>query len=122
MAYPKIEGERPDLATHRVSDKGDNVSVPGTEEFKALLSRSADGATADGSMHTMLVEFITPIIKDPGIFQENRIITMLEHLRDQILPMFKENPELTQLATRVINDEVARFTDLRERRQAGIAA
>lgn len=122
MAYPKIEGERPDLVTQRVRDKGDGLSVPGTDAFKALLSRSADGATADASMETMLVEFITPIIKDPGIFQENRIITLLEHLRDQVLPLFKENTELTQLATRVINDEVARFIDLRERRQAGIAA
>lgn len=62
MAYPKIEGERPDIATQRVRDRGESLLVPGTEEFKALLSRSADGATAEGSMHTMLLDFVTPII------------------------------------------------------------
>jgi hypothetical protein len=120
MAYSKIEGERPDIATQRVRDKGESLSVPGTEEFKALLARSADGATADASPQTRLLDYVTPVVKDGGIFQENRIISALEQLLD--LPMFKEDTELAQSMNLVVTDELARFVDVRERRGSGIAA
>ena len=122
MAYPKIEGERLDLVLQRLREKGDGSSIPATDEFEALLSRPADKATAEGSMESLLIDFIMPIIKDAGIFQENRTIMLLEQLRDKVLPQLNESTEMTQLATRVIDDEIVRYTDLRERRQAGIAA
>ena len=122
MAYPKIEGERLALARQSVRSKGDGAPIPSTDEFEALLNRPAGKSAAGASIESMLVDFIMPNIKDAGIFQENRIIMLLQHFRDEVLPQLNESSEMTQLATRVIEDEIARFTDLRERRQTGIAA
>lgn len=122
MAYPKIEGERLDHVLQRLREKGDSSAIPATDEFEALLSRAPDQATADGALQTLLIDFIMPTIKDPGILQENRTIMLLEHLRDQVLPKLNESSETMQMATRVIDDEIGRYADLRERRQAGIAA
>ena len=127
MAYTKIEGERLDLALQRLREKGDASVLPATDEFEAMLNRPADQATADGSMESMLIDFIMPIIKDVGILQENRTIMLLEHLRDQVLPrLFPQLKDSSQphLASvlEVVNEEIGRYTDLRERRQAGIAA
>ena len=122
MAYPKIEGERLDLVLQRLREKGDGSSIPATDEFEALLSRPADKATAEGSMESLLIDFIMPIIKDAGIFQENRTIMLLEHLRDKMVPQWKESSETTQRVLQAIDDEIARYSDLRERRHGGIPA
>lgn len=127
MAYPKIEGERLDVALQRLRDKGDTSVLPATHEFTAMLNKPADGTTADGSHESLLVDFVMPIIKDAGILQENRTIMLLEHLRDHVLPgLFPElgdasQPHLSSVM-QVVNEEIARYVDLRERRQAGIAA
>lgn len=127
MALPKIEGERLDIALQRLRDKGDTSVLPATHEFEAMLNRPADGTTADGSMDSLLVDFVMPIIKDVGILQENRTIMLLEHLRDQVLPnLFPQlndssQPHLSSVL-QVVNEEIGRYVDLRERRQAGIAA
>ena len=122
MAYPKIEGERLDLVLQRLREKGDGSSIPATDEFEALLSRPADKPMAEGSMESLLIDFIMPIIKDAGIFQENRTIMLLEHLRDKMVPQWKESSETTQRVLQAIDDEIARYSDLRERRHGGIPA
>jgi hypothetical protein len=127
MAYPKIEGERLDIVLQRLRDKGDTSVLPASDEFEALLNQPTEGATAEGSMESQLIDFIMPIIKDAGILQENRTIALLEHLRDQVLPhlfpqlMDASQPHLSSVLE-VVNEEIARYVDLRERRQAGIAA
>ena len=122
MAYTKIEGERLDLVLQRLREKGDGSAIPATDEFEALVSRPADKATAEGSMEALLIDFVMPIIKDAGIFQENRTIMLLEHLRDKMVPQWKESGETTQRVLQALNDEIARYSDLRERRHGGIPA
>jgi hypothetical protein len=122
MSYNKIEGERLNVALQKVRAKRDSSSIPATEEFEALLSRQPEGA-----MEALLIDFVMPMIKDASILQESRIIMLLEHLRDQMLPklmlsQLKESGEITQLVTGAIDDEIARFSDLRERRHGGIPA
>ncbi len=121
MAYPKIEGERLDVVLQKLRDKGETLPLEGAEEFEALLNRSGR-STPYGSIEAQLIDYIMPLIKDSSIFQENHTIGLLEHLRNNILPQWTENPEMTKLAARVIDDEISRYRDLRERRQGGIAA
>jgi hypothetical protein len=117
----KVEGERLDIVLQKLRDRGDASSPERLEEFEALLS-VADRASPFGSIEAQLIDYIMPLIKDGNIFQENYTIRLLEHLRDVIFPQWTESPEMTKLATRVIDDEITRYTELRERRQAGIAA
>lgn len=126
MAYPKIEGERLDIMLQRLREKGESAAIPATDEFRALLDGPGDKPVGGReSLHTLLIDFIMPIIKDAGIFHENRTIMLLEYLRDVMLPKLlqdHESRDTIQLLTRAVNDEIARYSDLRERRQAGIAA
>jgi hypothetical protein len=118
----KIEGGRLDVVLQRLRDKPDSAPIADTEEFQALLLSSRDLPSPQDSMETALIDFIMPIIKEPGIFQEHNAIMLLEYLRDDVLPRLNETPELTRLATLVIDDEIARHTDMRDRRLAGVAA
>lgn len=121
MSSTKIEGERLDIVLQKLREKGESTPLDGAQEFEALLNRPG-GTAAHGSIEAQLVDYIMPLISDGSIFQEHRTIRLLEHLRDDIIPGWNESPEMTDLATRVINDEINRYSDLRERRQSGIAA
>ena len=120
MAYSKVEGERLDVVLQKLREKGEALSLDATEEFEALLN-NAGRAAANSSIEAQLINYVMPLIKDGSIFQENQTIRLLEHLRNDVLPQWTESPEMTRLATRVIDDEISRYNDLRERRQAGIA-
>jgi hypothetical protein len=121
MAQTKVEGERLDIILQKARDRGDAPALEALEEFEALLSRPG-GTSQYSSIEGRLIDYIMPLIKDGSIFQENNTIRLLEYLRDEIIPQWTESPEMTRLATRVINDEITRYSELRERRQAGIAA
>jgi hypothetical protein len=121
MAQTKIEGDKLDLVLQRLREKGDAPALEALEEFEALLSRSGS-ASRYSSIEAQLIDYIMPLVKDGSIFQENNTIRLLEYLRDEIIPQWTESPEMTRLATRVIDDEITRYSELRERRQAGIAA
>ena len=121
MAYPKIEGERLDVALQRLREKGDNSAIPATDVFKALLSQPADKPTAEGSTAALLVDYTMPIIKDTGILHEDRAIMLFKQLR-QMVQEWKESPDTIQRVLQAIDDELARYSDLRERRGEGIAA
>jgi hypothetical protein len=122
MAHSKIEGEKLHIALQRLREKGDAPGLDALTEFEALLSQSSEGTSNHSSIEARLVDYIMPLVKDGSIFQENNTIRLLEYLRDEIIPQWTESPEMTRLATRVINDEITRYSELRERRQAGIAA
>jgi hypothetical protein len=144
MAYPKIEGERLDVALLRLRQRGEGSSLPPVEEFEALLSRPADKAMAEGSMESLLVDFIMPIIKDVGVLHEPRAIRTLIYLRDHLHQLLNEQEHRQgqrqdadqgggeeegqqQPASWIVdvkeflNDLIARYTDLNERRHENIA-
>lgn len=121
MAHTKIEGEKLNIALQRLREKGDAPALEALAEFEALLSRS-ESTSQYSSIEARLLDYIMPLVKDGSIFQENNTIRLLEYLRDEIIPQWTESPEMTRLARRVIDDEITRYSELRERRQAGIAA
>jgi hypothetical protein len=121
MAYPKIQGDRLDVALQKLREKGEASPLDSVEAFEALLN--APGRTAPkGSIEAQLLDFRMPIVKDPDMFLVNNVIRGLETLLGDILPTWSDSPEMMRLATRVIEDELKRYQDLRERLQSGIAA
>ncbi len=124
MAYPKIEGERLDL--QRLREKSGSSAIPAAHEFEALLSRPPGKPAVEGSAEAELIDFVRPVVKDSGIFQESHILTLLQHLHDIVLPQLNKNNEMTAEAFAsvrlVVQDEITRFSDLRERRHEVISA
>lgn len=122
----RVEGQRLDVVLQRLkeSDKPSSVlDIHEIPEFDAELADDfeSSGSEQQGSIETLLIDFIMPVVSDIGIFHDSRAIMLLEHLRDELLPYLDNNEELASLATQVIDDEIARHDLIRERRQAGIA-
>jgi len=69
-----------------------------------------------------IAEFVTPRLSDPGLLQPSRLIPILEHLVNTVLPSFGGGENLPALAAPVIADEIARHRDLMTRVHGGIAA
>jgi hypothetical protein len=122
MAYPRIEGERLDVVLQKLRNKGEATPLDGAEEFEALLKRAGGRTASHGAIESQLIDYLMPIIQDGSIFHESRTISLLEFLRDNLIPQWGGTAEMTDLAIRVIDDEIGRYRNLRERRQDGIAA
>ncbi len=123
MAIRRVEGQRLDVILQRLRESDVPASIPGVEDFPVIAKKETTEREAQqSSTESLLIDFIMPIISDPGIFQDNRAILLLEYLRDDVLPHLDESEELTSLATQVIDDEIARHDLVREKRQSGIAA
>lgn len=122
MANPKIEGERLDIVLQKLRDRGEAAALENVKEFESLLKPSVARAAPPSKIEAQLLDFLMPIITDSSIFQEGRTIGLLEHLRDNLLPQWNGAPEMTELASRMIDDEIDRYRFLRERRQECVAA
>ncbi len=118
----RIEGERLDVILHRLRDNSGANKVEGTESFEDLIAQTIDTSAPENSLDEMLIDFIMPLISDVGIFQESRTISLLQNLRDDLLPAIGGGAELTDLVTKIIDEEIDRYTELRDRRQAESAA
>lgn len=124
----KIQGERLDVVFSRLkhpdgAERPDDVAPP--KEFTAIAgSDSIEERRAEehDSLEADIVDFTIPRITEPGIFNANRSIALLEHFLDDLLPNLDESEELRVLAARVISDEISRQRDVLDRLQAGIAA
>lgn len=122
MANTKIEGERLDVIIQKMRDRGEAAPIAGAQEFEEFLKPGVDRTAPQSRIEAQLVDYLMPIIKDGSIFQEGRTISLLEHLRDYLLPQWNGTPEMAELASRVIEDEIYRYRALRERRQECVAA
>lgn len=122
-----IDGERLDVVLQRLRDR-DEPSKVVSEQLRPAFDkdaagrRGADQETAGSAAETLLVDFIMPLISAPGIFEDLEAIRLLEYLRDDVLPDISENEEVAHLARKVIEDEIARRSFVRERRHAGVTA
>ncbi|NJM34467.1 MAG: hypothetical protein HC850_06875 [Rhodomicrobium sp.] len=120
------QGERLDVVLQRLRDDEEIAPVDGADELRAFVKglRSVGDRPEDArpSSESLLIDFVMPIISDARIFEESHTIALFEYLRDELLPFFHDNEELTYLATKVIDDEIQRYNFVLERRQSGIAA
>jgi hypothetical protein len=93
-------------------------------EFEKLIDIAGRraSATAPGSPHQCIVDFVMPLISDPTLFQGSRSISILERLAADILPNLEESEELRSLAGAVIADEIERHRELLMRLHSSIAA
>jgi hypothetical protein len=73
-------------------------------------------------IESMMIDFIMPLISDPGIFQNGRVVDLLEYLQANLLSELDNREELTELAKQIIEDEIARHNLVAQRRQSEIAA
>ncbi|MCL2715540.1 MAG: hypothetical protein FWD68_13380 [Alphaproteobacteria bacterium] len=69
-----------------------------------------------------IAEFVTPRLSDPSLLQPSRLIPILQHLINTVLPSFTGEENLPALASPIIADEIARHRDLMTRVHGGIAA
>jgi hypothetical protein len=129
MATSRIQrdqGERLDVVLQRLRDNEETSTVDGADSVHPLLKgiRRTRERPEDWrlSSESLLIDFVMPIISDARIFEESMTIALFEYLRDELLPFFHDNEELTHLATKVIDDEIQRYNFVLERRQSGIAA
>jgi hypothetical protein len=118
----RVDGQRLDVVLQKLRDRELAPEVFNREEFRTFFNKDkSDRPVSDQSPEAMLIDFIMPLISDAGIFQDNQAITLLEYLRDDVLHLISENPEVSELATKVIEDEIARHRFVHERRHSGIA-
>lgn len=99
--------------------------IPETEEFEALLGRTAEDSAAqkDTTLQACITDLIIPHIQNPKILNINYRVQLLEELRDEILPSITSNDELRELAERVIDEEISRHRYvLAQRADSGLAA
>lgn len=122
MAHPKIEGERLHIDLQKLRDKGEATPLDAVEAFEALLNgpRRTSGYSSN---EAQLLEYAMPVIKDwKKTFHEDNVISGFQDLRQMVSQWGEMSQEAKDLIMSVIKDELARFSELRERRQAGIAA
>jgi hypothetical protein len=123
MPTSRISGQRLDVVLQRLRDTEEPSPIVDSEEFKAFLRGTTDRqGSAQQSSESLLIDFIMPMVSDARIFEGSQTILLLQHLRDDILAYMSDNEELTQLATKIINDEIERHNYVLEKRQSGIAA
>lgn len=121
MKSSRIEGQRLDVVLQRLRENNEPSTIADIADFEPLIKERTHRPVTEGSAESLITDFIMPIITSPEIFQDNNAIMLLEYLRDDVLPFLSENEELTSLALKVIDDEIARHDFVRERRHIGIA-
>lgn len=117
----RVEGQRLDIVLQKLKESDKPSSILDIHEIPEFDAEVSDSPEQEGSIETLLIDFIMPMVSDISIFHDSRAIMLLEHLRDELLPYLDDNEELASLATQVLDDEIARHVLIRERRQAGIA-
>ena len=121
----RIEGQRLDVALQRLRETDTPSAVTDLVSVTAASQKhdgDGHGDTADHSPQMRLVDFIMPTISNPAIFHDHNAVLLLEHLRDEVLPHLTDDPELTEIVTKVIDDELDRHRFVRECRMSGIAS
>lgn len=119
----RIEGQRLDIVLQRLRETEVPSTITRLEQSEALKKSAKVKRVRDRhSAETLLADYVMPLISNPAIFQDHNLIMILEHLRDVVLPELVDNVELTDIAVKVINDEVARHKFVQERRLEEIAS
>lgn len=119
----RIEGQRLDIVLQRLRETEVPSTITRLEQSEALKKSAKVKRVRDRhSAETLLTDYVMPLISNPAIFQDHNLIMILEHLRDVVLPELVDNVELTDIAVKVINDEVARHKFVQERRLEEIAS
>ncbi len=122
MATSRISGEHSNVVLQRLRDDDEPHPLSRSEEFKAFLKSVAEREGSPKSSESVLIDYVMPPMPDGRIFEGSHIVALFEYLRDEVLPLMNGNEELTDLATRIINDEIERHNFVLEKRQSGIAA
>jgi hypothetical protein len=128
----RIEGQRLDIVLQRIQKSSEPSTITELEKATSAdpvpifkddsFGQSTDsGSSFDQSAETLINDFIMPLISDAAIFQDHTLTSLLETLRDEILPTLSDETEMKELATQVIDDELARHKMIRERRLSAVA-
>lgn len=118
----RSKGERLDVALEKMRAAGEAVAIPDAEGFIEGLTGSANEDAADASLVSEIIECVIPRVTEPSIFRAGRPLLLLEYLRDEILPVMDDAPDLRELTRKVIEDEISRQRDILERLQSSIVA
>lgn len=114
--------ERLDAALERMRIAGEPLAIPDAEGFADALTGAAAEDAGELSLVSEIIECVMPRVTESSIFRAGRPLLLLEFLRDEILPVMDDSPELRDLTKKVIEDEIARQRDILERLQSSIVA
>lgn len=119
---PVRRGERLDTTLEKMRAAGEPIAIADAESFMEAITGSANEDAGDISLISEIIECVIPRVTEPSIFRAGRPLLLLEYLRDEILPVMEDLPELRELTEKVIDDEIARQKDILERLQSSIVA
>jgi hypothetical protein len=127
-ATPRVTGprtatrktERLDVTLEKMRAAGEPLAIPNVDGFIDASQDASMGEGGEAFLINEIIECVIPRIREPSIFRAGRPLALLEHLRNELLPAFEENSELRELASKVIDDEIARQRDILERIQSSI--
>lgn len=121
MAYTKIDSGLSEAALQKLREKSESNPLEALKDFAATLDRLGDNANFN-SIEAQLIDYTSPPITNRDVFKETPAISLLEYLRDHIIPTWPDKQEIKNLLIGAINDVLNHYYDLMDRRNAGIAA
>lgn len=111
-----IERQRLDRALSEAAKRADPISRSQIEAFESAVRLRRGGSLAHGSsLRREIDQLIMPEISDPGIFNTERTMNLLEHVINTILPLLDTEAEVTSIARAMLEEEITRRRDLQSR-------
>lgn len=111
-----VDRQRLDRALTEAAKRADPVSRSQIEAFEKAVRLRRRGSLAHGTSLRGDIEQLTmPEISDPGIFGNERSMSLLNHVITTILPHLDSNEDVTSIAKAVLEEEIDRRRELQSR-------
>lgn len=111
-----IDRQRLDRALTEAGKNADPVSRAQIAAFETALRVRRRGSLSHGASLRGEIDHLTmPEISDPGIFGNERTISLLAHVIDSILPGLDTTEDVTSIAKAMLEEEIDRRRDLQVR-------
>lgn len=111
-----VDRQRLDRALTEAGKRADPVSRAQIEAFEAALRTRRRGSLAHGaSLRSEIDQLTMPEITDPGIFGNERTMTLLEHIIESVLPALDTTEDVASIAKAMLEEEIDRRRDLQAR-------
>jgi hypothetical protein len=111
-----IDRQRLDRALTEAAKRADPVSRAQIEAFESAIRVRRRGSLAHGASLRGDIDRLTmPEITDPGIFGNERTMSLLDHVISAVLPHLDANEDVTSIAKAMLEEEIDRRRDLQAR-------
>ena len=116
-ANQSIDRRRLDVVLTEISrTTQDPVTRAQVEGFEALIrTRHKDWRRSAQTVGEEIADFVMPRIGNWSILGSPHYVEILTDVVDRVLPSFGESDEITEIATAVVEEEIQRHRELRDR-------